>query len=283
MTDGELFEILAIPRERLGEGTGVRVRVVGDMADLARQMADDMAAHLCRQNEAGQPTRWIIPVGPVDQFPILAERCNRERISLRRAWLLNMDEYLTDNDRWVAADHPLSFRAYMDRKFYDLLDPELAPPLEQRIFPDPQAPERIATLIEAMGGVDICFGGIGINGHIAFNEPPEPGESLDIDEFASLPTRCLSLSRETRTINAVTVGGEIGAIPRRAVTIGMREILAARAIRLYCNRPWQKGIVRRLLHGPITPLVPASLVRRHPDVTLTVADYVAEPPDIRLR
>ena len=103
------------------------------------------------------------------------------------------------------------------------------------------------------------------------------------EAFASRPTRVLSLTRETRTINSVTVGGEIAVIPRRAVTVGMKECLAARKMRFYCNRPWQSAVVRRVLHGPITPACPASLLRTHPDATITVADYVAAKPDIRLR
>jgi glucosamine-6-phosphate deaminase len=63
----------------------------------------------------------------------------------------------------------------------------------------------------------------------------------------------------------------------------MQEILASRRLRFYCNRPWQRGIVRRLLHGPITAACPASLLRTHADAELTVAEYVAEAPDIRLR
>jgi glucosamine-6-phosphate deaminase len=63
----------------------------------------------------------------------------------------------------------------------------------------------------------------------------------------------------------------------------MKEILGARRLRLYCNRPWQSAVARRVLYGPITPACPASLMRRHPDAMLTVADYVAAPPDIRLR
>ena len=131
--------------------------------------------------------------------------------------------------------------------------------------------------------MDACFGGIGINGHIAFNEPPEPGESVTVEEFARLSTRALPLSRETCTINSVTVGGEIGVVPRRAVTVGMKEILAARRLRFYCNRPWQSAVVRQVLHGPITAACPASLLRLHPDATITVADFVARPPDIQLR
>jgi glucosamine-6-phosphate deaminase len=131
--------------------------------------------------------------------------------------------------------------------------------------------------------VDACYGGIGINCHIAFNEPPEPGEACTVEEFAARPTRALSLSRETRTINAVTVGGDIAVIPKRAITVGMKEILAARRLRFYCNRPWQSGVIRRVLHGPLTPSCPASYFRFHPNASVTLADYVAAPPTIQLR
>jgi glucosamine-6-phosphate deaminase len=151
------------------------------------------------------------------------------------------------------------------------------------VFPDPLGPGRIQRLIDKRGGVDACFGGIGINGHIAFNEPPEPGQSMPVEDFAALPTRVLSLSRETRTINSVTVGGEISIVPQRAITVGMKEILASRRLRFYCNRPWQRAVVRRVLHGPLTSACPASLLRTHPDAELTVADYVAELPNIQLR
>src|SRR5947199_7252658 len=160
----------------------------------------------------------------------------------------------------------------MQRLFYDRLDPHPAPKKENRVFPHPRRCDDIAKLIAARGGVDACFGGIGINGHIAFNEPPEPGENLDVEAFAALPTRVLTLSRETRAINSVTVGGEITIIPRRAITVGMKEILASRRMRFYCNRPWQSAVIRRALHGPLTPACPASFLRTHPDVTVTVAD-----------
>ena len=166
----------------------------------------------------------------------------------------------------------------MQRKFYDLVDPALAPRLENRVFPDPGIARPIGRLIAERGGVDACFGGIGINGHIAFNEPPEPGQACSVEAFAALPTRVLDLSRETRTINSVTVGGELSVVPRRAVTVGMREILAARRLCFYCNRPWQQAVVRRVLHGPLTAACPASLLRTHADAAVTVADFVADGP-----
>jgi glucosamine-6-phosphate deaminase len=261
----------------------VRVRILGDQESVARDMADAIRDEIQGAAGAGRGATLIVPVGPVDYLPVLAARINEGGIDCRDTVLINMDEYLDDAGAFVPLSHPLSFRAYMARAFYDRLDPALAPRPEHRVFPDPARPEAIARLIERRGGVDACFGGIGINGHIAFNEPPEPGVAVALDEFAALPTRVLALSRETRTINSVTVGGEIAVIPRGAVTVGMRECLGACRVRLYCNRAWQSAVVRRVLHGPIDPSCPASLVRRHPDAWISVAEYVAAPPRIMLR
>jgi glucosamine-6-phosphate deaminase len=279
----ELPSYLSVPPDQLGEGTNVRVRVVADPAELARAMARDMAAVIRQAALAGKPATLIVPVGPVDQFPVLARLVNSERLSLADVMFINMDEYLDDSSQWVDADHPLSFRGYMQRAFYDLIEPELAPKLENRVFPDPADLRAIGEGISARGGVDACFGGIGINGHMAFNEPPHPGEKMSPERFAALPTRILPLACETRTINSVTVGGELSVIPRMAITVGMREILAARRLCFYGNRPWQSAVVRRVLHGPVTPDCPASLMRTHADALLTITETVAALPDIRLR
>ncbi|MAE63900.1 MAG: glucosamine-6-phosphate isomerase [Phycisphaeraceae bacterium] len=283
MSSFEFPDYLEVERERLGKGTPVAVDVIGDMQSVAQHFAEA----LYREIESRPDVTMILPVGPVDQFPLLAAMINARRLDCRRALIINMDEYLDEYlygvDRWVDRAHPLSFRGYMDRLFYDRIAPDIAPPPAHRVFPDPADPGAIAETIERRGGVDVCYGGIGINGHIAFNEPPEPDEPDDVEEFAARPTRVLTLSRETRTINSNTVGGEISIIPTRAITVGMREILAAERIRLYCNRPWQAAVIRRVLHGPVSARCPTSLVRNHPDAAVTIADYVAEPPDIRLR
>jgi len=276
-------DYLSIPVAELGQGQPVAVTVKGDMASIAQAMAEAMLHEICQVQRQGRQATLIVPVGPVDQFPILAHLLNEAKISCGDTMFINMDEYLSDEGRWVSEEHPLSFRGYMKRQFYDLIDPALAPLAANRVFPEPQYPEVIQNLIDSRGGVDACFGGIGINGHIAFNEPPEPGEKMSVAEFVALPTRTVTLARETRTINSVTVGGEISIVPRRAVTIGMKEILASRRLRFYCNRPWQSAVVRRVLHGPITPACPASFLRTHPDASLTLSDYVARPPEIQLR
>src|SRR5438132_10878698 len=138
---------------------------------VAQDLAEAMLAELREGERAGRGATLIVPVGPVDQFPILARMLNEQKVSCRNAVFINMDEYLTDDDDWISAEHPLSFRGYMEREFYGLLEPALAPPLENRVFPDPRRPSAIQDLVRSRGGVDACFGGIGINGHIAFNEP----------------------------------------------------------------------------------------------------------------
>jgi len=276
-------DYLSIPPDKLGEGTTVRVTICGDMQDVAQHMALAIYDEILHAQQENRQATLILPVGPVDQYPVLAEMINTNRLNCQEVMLINMDEYLTPEDQWVECDHPLSFRGFMNRKFYDLVNPELAPLPENRVVPNPQSPTAIQQLIEERNGVDACFGGIGINGHIAFNEPPEADEHFSVEEFAALPTRVLNLTRETKTINSVTVGGEMSIIPHRAVTVGMREILAAKRLRFYCNRIWQSSVVRKVLHGPVSASCPASLLRTHDDATLTVTDYVAELPDIRLR
>ena len=167
-------DYLAIPAAELGKGTPVQVRILGDMASLAEDFARTLLVEIRAAQAAGRGGTFIVPVGPVDQFPILARLVNEARLSLRDVVFINMDEYLTDDDAWVPTSHPLSFRGYMERAFYGLLDPALAPPPELRVFPDPSDCGAVQRLIDARGGVDVTFGGIGINGHIAFNEPPDP-------------------------------------------------------------------------------------------------------------
>ncbi|HZV37084.1 MAG TPA: glucosamine-6-phosphate isomerase [Verrucomicrobiae bacterium] len=261
----------------------MKVRIVRDAAALAEDFARAILSEIEIAKQAARAATFIVPVGPVDQYPVLAQLINSRKIFCRDVVFINMDEYLDEHDQLVSEEHPLGFRGHMNRSFYGLLESALAPVPKNRIFPDPNDPGAIQKFIQARGGVDVCFGGIGINGHIAFNEPPEPGEQTSAKTFAGLSTRIVTLARETRTINSVTVGGEISIVPPRAVTIGMKEILAARRLRFYCNRPWQSAVVRRVLHGPLTPACPASFLRTHPDAMLTMTEQVATPPQIQLR
>lgn len=280
------MEVLQIAKERLTENAKIPVEILPDDSAVIERFADDILAEYAHAKSQGRDkVVFILPVGPVGQFETVAARCNAQRINLSDLVIINMDEYLTPDGRhFIPLDDALSFRQHMEDHFYARIDPALAPPKEQRIFPDPNDLQNVPRAIEKFGGVDVCFGGIGITGHVAFNDPPEPGENIPLGDFADLPTRVVELSRETRLINSITTSrGNIDRIPRLAVTVGMREILGSRKVRIFMNRLWQSAIVRKILHGPVSPSVPASLLQEHPDVRFVIADYVAELPQPQLR
>jgi glucosamine-6-phosphate deaminase len=273
---------LAVPKSEVGRGSPIRLRVVADADAVIRCFAETMLSEFRAAKATGRPkVVFVLPVGPVGQFERFADLCNAAGESLADLVAINMDDYLTPDGRvLLPLTDPLSFRRHMRDKFYGRLKPALAPPEAQRIFPDPADPADVQRAIDRYGGVDVCFGGVGITGHIAFNDPPEPGEPMSADAFAELPTRIVRLSRETVLINAINAcRGNIDRMPKLAITVGMREILASRKVRLYVHRPYQCAVVRRMLHGPVIAAVPASLLQRHPDVEVAVADAVTDPPE----
>ena len=96
------------------------------------------------------------------------------------------------------------------------------------------------------------------------------------DQFAALPTRVLPITRETRTVNAIGYQrGDIHGMPEYCVTVGMKQILAARRVYIALNREWQHGVARRALFGPQDAHVPASLLQRHGSVDFVATDSIA--------
>jgi glucosamine-6-phosphate deaminase len=115
--------------------------------------------------------------------------------------------------------------------------------------------------IEALGGIDLAILGLGPNGHLGFNEPPSPADA---------PTRVVELSAESRVSNRAYWGRDV---PERALTAGMSVILAARRTLLLVAGAHKQSVLRRVLDGPATPELPASLLNG-PGVTV-LADQAA--------
>src|SRR4051794_38705847 len=94
-------DYLQIPADKLGAHTPVRVRVRGDQQDVAEDMARAIMKLIRDCQAVRQSATFILPVGPVDQFPFLADMINAKKIDCRDVVLINMDEYLGDADQWV--------------------------------------------------------------------------------------------------------------------------------------------------------------------------------------
>lgn len=265
-----------IPPEKLGEGAKLSTLKLGDSGEVFYELAEQMLAEIRKNNAAGQHTVFICPVGPVGQYPIFVRLVNRENLSLKNCWFINMDEYLTDEGQWIPKEHSLSFRGFMDREVYGKIKPELLMSKEQRIFPDPNHLGHIPAIIEKLGGVDVCFGGIGITGHLAFNEPRE---DMTPEAFAQLPTRMLEIAPETRAVNAIgDLCGAVEAMPHKCVTIGMKEILGAKKLRLAVFRDWHRAVCRRAAYGEVTAAFPVTIAQGHPDALLYVNANAARQP-----
>ena len=270
-------EYYGYDKETLLKAPKIKMHCLKDNETVFRQMACQMAEEIKANNLSGRRTVMICPVGPVGQYPYFVDMVNEQAISLKNVWFINMDEYLDDDKKWISMDHPLSFRGFMDRVVYSQIRPELVMPKEQRIFPDPDHVERVPKLIEELGGVDIAFGGIGINGQVAFNEA-DP--SMSKEEFLAQKTRVLAISPETRAANAIgDFGGALEDMPKYCVTVGIYEIAHAEKIRLGCFRNWHRAVVRRAGYGDATADFPVTLLQDHKDITLTFTEYVGRLSD----
>lgn len=274
--DAQTRGALQMSADALRAELGARAEIFADNDAMISALADHMLGDYLAALQAGRDrVGMIVPVGPVGQYPLLARRAQEQGVSLDRLSLFVMDEYLTDAGAWIPEDDPLSFRAHIRRNLLEHLPLEMRPEV---IVPDPGDPGAVGRRAGEIGRLDVTYAGVGITGHLAFNEPMPGCDSADY--FASLPTRVVPLLPETRLINSVTAArGNVARIPRMAVTVGMREILQAKRLRIFMNRHWQCAAIRRLAFGPVTAGFPASLAQAHPDWSLHLVEEVLEAPE----
>jgi glucosamine-6-phosphate deaminase len=248
--------------------------------------ADSILDEIRRQNRLGEPTRLILPVGPVAQYRRVVAVSNLERLSWKNVYTFNMDEFLDWQGRPVPLDHPLSFEGFMRRELFSALDPAIRIPAGQTFFPHPFRIDEISEAIRKTGGVDCCYGGIGYHGHVAFNEPPlSRWYRISVDELRYSLTRVVPLGGDSIVVQSIaSAGGCSAAIPPMAVTLGMKDILASRKIRLYCAAGERHRTIFRIsVAGEVTSDFPSTLVQGHPDAEIVTDEGTAQPVEIGLR
>ncbi len=176
----------------------------------------------------------------------------------------NLDEFAG-----VPAQHPSSFRAYMDEHLFGgvNLPSSHIGFLRGDTGDDLAECERYERAIAASGGIDLLVLGLGANGHIGFNEP---GPALDASTHAT------TLHASSLAANADRFGGDALRVPPRALTIGMGHVLRARAIVMIATGPSKAEAVAAMVRGPLTTSCPASWLQVHPAVTLVLDDASAE-------
>jgi glucosamine-6-phosphate deaminase len=229
--------------------------VVDDAEAMGRLAADLVAKQMARTS----PFVLGLPTGstPIPFYRELVRRHKEGLLDFSGVITFNLDEY-----GGLAPDDPHSFTAYMHTHLFDHVNirPEnVHVPNGAAADLDGEA-ERYEAAIDAAGGIDCLVLGIGQNGHIGFNEP---GSSL-----GSL-TRTKYLRGETRKAAAAAFGGE-EHVPREVITMGCGTILKAHRILLLAGGAKKAEIVKRALEGPVTTMVPASILQLHRFVTAVV-------------
>lgn len=250
------------------------VIVKEDNDTIFRELAKIMYDTIKVNNDKGEISVLVNPVGPTAHYKYFVQMVNENRLSLKDCWFINMDEYLTDDNEWIDKNNRLSFRGFMQKNVYDKIDPELNVPEDHRIFPNPKKLQEIPDLLKKLGKLDLVVGGIGITGHVAFNEPMP---YMSVDAFLNLPTRTLAITPMTRATNACNdMHGAMEEMPYRAITIGMKEIFSAKRIVLGCFRDWHRGVVRHAACAEPTASFPVTTLQKHPNMSLYISKGVAD-------
>jgi glucosamine-6-phosphate deaminase len=279
--------VRAITREHLTEHANpdFRITIVDNAADFYLAFAQDFVSRIQSAREAGSQFVAILPCGPMPQYRLAAELINRQELSLAHVHTFNMDEYADEDGVTAPRDWVGSFQRAMWEGFFSLVRPDLRPNPDNVHFPTSGNITTYSAEIEAIGGADVCYGGIGWSGHMAFWEP-QLGEEFhgDLEAYKGAGARIVELSPMTIMQNALqSFGSDWSWVPPRAATIGPRDVLGARHRSFWLDADlgggvsWQRFIARLVAHGPVNEFVPGSLLQTVPtDYVLlgSVADTV---------
>ncbi len=225
--------------------------------ELSKKAADIIAAEIIHKNDCvlGLAT-GSSPVGTYDK---LTEYNQNGTIDFSLVKSVNLDEYVG-----LDGTNDQSYRYFMNKNLFDRVNIDKA----NTYVPSGTAAdiekegEEYDKLIKSLGGIVIQLLGIGLDGHIGFNEP---------DEFFTAATHLVSLDPSTIKANARFFASEAD-VPTKAITMGMMSIMQAKKVLLIANGQAKKEILNKAFFGEITPKVPASILQLHPDLTVIFSE-----------
>lgn len=202
---------------------------------------------------AERPFVLGLPTGssPMGMYAALIEAVKEGKVSFKHVITFNMDEYVG-----LPESHPESYHSFMAHNLFDHIDC----PKENIHILNGNAEDLEAEcahyeeMIAEAGGIDLFIGGIGPDGHIAFNEP-----------FSSLNsrTRVKTLTTDTRIANSRFFGGDMNAVPATALTVGVGTVMAAREVMILCNGHNKARALQAAIEGPVTQAWTISALQTH--------------------
>ncbi len=235
----------------------MRIIKTENYQQLSRQAANIISAQVI-----GKPNSVLgLATGssPIGTYKQLIEWYEKGDLDFSGVTTVNLDEYCGLN-----ADNDQSYRYFMNKNLFNSINVNLEKTnVPSGVAKDMEAEcERYDALIESLGGIDLQLLGIGLDGHIGFNEP---------DDVFTAPTHIVKLDPSTIEANS-RFFESADDVPKKAITMGMKAILNAKKVLLIASGKDKQDILNKALYGPITPKVPASLLQLHPDLTVIVCE-----------
>lgn len=268
-----LDRVRAIKREDMAKhwNPDYRINVVPD-ADIEFLWLNDMFHRIKTAMEQEKQFVMITP-NPWTRYRRLAYMLNKHRVNCRRLHTFNMDEYANEKGEIAPEEWEFGFMHAFKKYFWSQLEPKLRPPEKQMHGPTTRNIKVYGKMLADLGGADVCYSGPGWTGHLAFIEPTAPEfAAISLEEWKKMGPRICTLHPLTIAQNSLHgsfgSSGDVAAVPPMAATIGPAEVVAAKH-RIQTHSisiggtfsSWQRLTTRLVLHGPVTPLVPESLLQ----------------------
>lgn len=277
----EVLRICSIPVDQLeAHHPRVSYRVVADSRAMGEMMSRELIDLIVENNRRGHPTRAIVPCGPMAWYEPFTRQVNAARVSLQDLTVFHMDECLDWQGRLLPKAHPLNFRTTMEQIFYGPVEPALAVPEAQRFWMEPDNLSRYRAAFWR-APVDLCLGGWGQDGHLAYNQTRrDPYSSLTLDDLRQSEMRVQNNNPDTVLALAHrNVGAAYQLIPPMSCTIGIKECLSAKRIRVFSDTgAWKMTAFRAALFAPPCCEYPITLLQEHPDAIVTATRETATHP-----
>ena len=245
----------------------MRLIIEPDYESVSEWAANYVAARINKANPTPEkPFVLGLPTGssPLGMYRNLIKLNKEGKVSFKNVITFNMDEYCG-----IPKNHPQSYHTFMWTNFFNHIDiPEENVNILDGNATDPEKEcQAYEDKIKSVGGIDLFIGGVGTDGHIAFNEP---GSSL------TSRTRMKTLTKETMHANSRFFGNDVSKVPRYALTVGVGTIMDAKSVMLIVNGFNKSRALQHGVEGGVTHQWTISALQMHPKSIIVCDDPACE-------
>ena len=243
----------------------MRVIIETDYESMSKWAANYVTNRIKEANPTPEkPFKLGCPTGssPLGLYRELIKKYEAGELSFQNVITFNMDEYVN-----LPEEHPESYHSFMWNNFFSHIDikKENVHILNGNAKDLAKECEDYEKAIEAAGGIDLFMGGVGPDGHLAFNEP---GSSL------TSKTRVKTLTTDTIHANSRFFEGNLDLVPKQALTVGIGTVMAAKEVLLVCNGHAKARALKHCIDGSVSHKWTSSMLQMHPH-SIVVCDEAA--------